>query len=118
MAESAASSSSAGTESELGANGLPYARCPPVPNQWCAYSKLLKTLPDDSAKTMHPCILARPRPEVGGGMGLYAFSGIRKGEVVWAERKNAGPLLSPVPRSRTWIEALPPASRKAYCHFM
>ena len=36
MAESAASSSSAGTanamESELGANGLPYARCPPVPN--------------------------------------------------------------------------------------
>ena len=105
-------------ESELGANGLPYARCPPVQNQWCDRSKLLKTLPDDSAKTMHPCILARPRPEVGGGMGLYAFSGIRKGEVVWAERKNAGPLLSAVPRSRTWIEALPPASRKAYCHFM
>ena len=78
----------------------------------------LLVLPVLMSHLLHPCILARPRPEVGGGMGLYAFSGIRKGEVVWAERKNAGPLLSPVPRSRTWIEALPPASRKAYCHFM
>ena len=49
--------------------------------------------------------------------GLFVYAGIRKGEVVWAERKNSGPL-SAVPRPRAWIEALPPASRKAYCHFM
>lgn len=51
-------------------------------------------------------------------MGLFAYSGIRKGEVVWAEHSKAGPGITAIPRSREWIEALPPASKKAYCHFM
>ena len=51
-------------------------------------------------------------------MGLFVCNGIPKGEVVWAERKAAGAQVAPVPRSRAWIEALPPASKKAYCHFM
>ena len=104
-------------DARLGANGLPFARCPPCKTAWSERSTLLKSLPDDPAKTVHPFIVARQREEVGGGMGLFVYAGIRKGEVVWAERKNSGPL-SAVPRPRAWIEALPPASRKAYCHFM
>ena len=51
-------------------------------------------------------------------MGLFACNGLAAGEVVWAERAQAGSQISAVPRSHAWIEALPPASRKAYCHFM
>jgi len=51
-------------------------------------------------------------------MGLFVCNGLAKGEVVWAERKAAGAQVAPFPRSRAWIEALPPASKKAYCHFM
>ena len=103
---------------DLGPNSLPYSRCPPAENEWTKHSRMLAHLPADHVATMHPGVVARQRHDVGGGMGLFTCNGIAKGEVVWAERKNAGPLLSPVPRSRTWIEALPPASRKAYCHFM
>ena len=67
---------------------------------------------------MHPCIVARPRPDVGGGWGLYAFGGIRAGEVLWAERREGGVDVTPIARSRAWIEALPAASRKAYVHYM
>ena len=74
--------------------------------------------PADATKTMHPCIVARPRPDVGGGWGLYAFGGIRAGEVLWAERREGGVDVTPIARSRAWIEALPAASRKAYVHYM
>ena len=102
---------------QLGPNGLPLSRCPPVHTRWSKRSAVLKTLPDDPARTMHPHILARERAEVGGGMGLFVYAGIPKGEVVWAEPKNTGRISAAV-RKREWIEALPPASRKAYCHFM
>ena len=102
---------------QLGPNGLPLSRCPPVHTRWSKRSTVLKTLPDDPARTMHPHIIARERAEVGGGMGLFVYAGIPKGEVVWAEPKNTGRISAAV-RSREWIEALPPASRKAYCHFM
>ena len=61
---------------------------------------------------------SRARPDVGGGWGLYAFGGIRAGEVLWAERREGGVHVTPIARSRAWIEALPAASRKAYVHYM
>ena len=103
---------------ELGPNGLPYSRCPPVKNEWTKYSVALAQLPGDPVATMHPAIIARQRDEVGGGFGLFACNGLSKGEVVWAEPANAGSDISAVPRTRAWIEALPPASKRAYCHFM
>ena len=51
-------------------------------------------------------------------MGLFLCNGVAAGEVVWAEPANAGSQIAAIPRTRAWIEALPPASRKAYCHFM
>lgn len=51
-------------------------------------------------------------------MGLFACNGLAKGEVVWAERAQAGSQISATPRSHAWIENLPPASKRAYCHFM
>ena len=51
-------------------------------------------------------------------MGIFAYAGIMAGEIVWAEPKEGGPTIAAIPRSRAWIEALPPASRRAYCHFM
>jgi len=103
---------------ELGPNGLPYARCPPAHNEWCKSSPFLAQLPCDTVRSMHPAIVCRPRNDVGGGMGLFCCNGLAKGEVVWAERKAAGPDVTAVPRTHAWIEALPPASKKAYCHFM
>ena len=103
---------------DLGPNGLPYSRCPPVENEWTKSSKLLAHLPSDACATMHPSTVARARNDVGGGMGIIAYSGIAAGEVVWAERVQAGPQITATPRTHAWIEALPPASRKAYCHFM
>lgn len=102
----------------LGPNGLPYARCPPARNEWAGRSKVLKRLPADPVATMHPSIVARQREDVGGGMGLFCCNGIAAGEVVWAEPANAGSQIAAIPRTRAWIEALPPASQKAYCHFM
>ena len=67
---------------------------------------------------MHPMTVARQRNDVGGGMGIFAYAGIMAGEIVWAEPKEGGPTIAAIPRSRAWIEALPPASRRAYCHFM
>ena len=103
---------------DLGPNGLPYSRCPPADNEWTKLSRLLAQLPGDPVATMHPGVVARQRHDVGGGMGLYACNGLMAGEVVWAERAHAGSQISAVPRSHAWIEALPPASKKAYCHFM
>lgn len=111
---------------ELGPNGLPYARCPPALNEWCKSSPFLAQLPADTVRSMHPAIVCRPRNDVGGGMGLFCSNGIAKGDVVWAELKEAGrdeneeslAARIAVPRTRKWIEALPPASKKAYCHFM
>ena len=44
-------------------------------------------------------------------MGIFAYAGIMAGEIVWAEPKEGGPTIAAIPRSRAWIEALPPASR-------
>jgi hypothetical protein len=69
----------------------------------------------------HHGALGVPRTGGDGGMGLYCCNGLAKGEVVWAERKEAGDfseLDNAVPRSREWIEALPPASKKIYCRYM
>jgi len=103
---------------ELGPNGLPYRRCPPAHNEWCKCSPFLAQLPADTVRSMHPAIVCRARGDVGGGMGLFCCNGLAKGEVVWAERKAAGPEVTAIPRTRAWIEDLPPASKKAYCHFM
>ena len=104
---------------ELAPNGLPYPSATPAPaNEWPRRSPLLAGLPADVVGTVHPFIVARRRTDVGGGMGLYASFGLRKGEVIWAERAQAGPNVTAIPRSRAWIEALPPASKKAYVHFM
>eukprot|EP00966_Prymnesium_polylepis_P308879 7137404-Prymnesium_polylepis.1 len=103
---------------DLAPNGLPYSIGTQSENEWCKISPLLAHLPADTTATMHPCTVARQRNDVGGGMGIFAYFGIPKGEVVWAERKQAGPQITATPRSRAWIEALPEASRKAYCHFM
>ncbi|KAL1523733.1 hypothetical protein AB1Y20_018662 [Prymnesium parvum] len=103
---------------DLAPNGLPYSIGTKSENEWCKFSKLLANLPTDTIATMHPHLVARQRNDVGGGMGIYAYYGIPKGEVVWAERAQAGPQITATPRSREWIEALPAASRKAYCHFM
>ena len=103
---------------DLGPNGLPYSRCPPAENEWTEFSRMLAQLPGDTVATMHPGVVARQRHGVGGGMGLFACNGLAKGEVVWAERAQAGSEISAVPRSRAWIEALPQASKRAYCHFM
>jgi len=103
---------------DLAPNGLPYSSCPPAHNEWCKFSPLLAHLPADKVRTTHPAIVARARHDVGGGMGLFLCNGIAKGEVVWAERKAAGLQVAPIARSHAWIEALPPASKKAYCHFM
>ena len=40
-------------------------------------------------------------------MGLFATNGLAKGEIVWAEPANAGSVISAIPRTRAWIEALP-----------
>jgi len=103
---------------DLAPNGLPFSRSPTAQNEWTERSSLLAQLPADIVGTVHPCIVARPRSDVGGGMGLFASFGLRKGEAVWAERSRAGPDVTAVPRTRAWIDALPPASKKAYCHFM
>lgn len=102
----------------LAPNGLPYNRSPLSDNEWTKRSLLLASLPSDIVGTVHPHIIARPRSDVGGGLGLYATFGLSKGEVVWAERTRAGPDVQATPRSRAWIEALPEQSRRAYCHFM
>ena len=81
---------------DLGPNGLPYSRCPPVENEWSKKSRILAQLPGDPVRTMHPGLVARPRHDVGGGMGIFACNGLAKGEVVWAERANAGSLISAV----------------------
>lgn len=106
------------TRAELAPNGLPYDRSPLCENEWTERSKLLASLPSDIVGTVHPHIVARRRSDVGGGLGLYAMYGLRKGEVVWAERARGGPDMQATPRSRAWIEALPEKSRRAYCHFM
>ena len=103
---------------DVAPNGLPYSRCPPIKNEWTERSALLAQLPGDIVGTVHPGIVARPRTNVGGGMGLYTTFGLREGEVIWAERTNSGPDTTATPRSRAWIDALPPLSKKAYCHFM
>ena len=103
---------------DLAPNGLPYSRCPPAENEWCKSSPFLAKLPADTVRTVHPAVVARARHDVGGGMGLFCYNGLVKGEVVWAERKAAGSEVTAIPRTRAWIEALPPASKKAYCHFM
>eukprot|EP00965_Chrysotila_dentata_P209149 6185125-Pleurochrysis_carterae.AAC.2 len=97
----------------LAPNGLPYDRTPEAHNEWSDASSLLAKLPADVVGTVHPVVVARPNSDVGGGMGLFATFGIRKGEVVWAERAKAGPDTTAIPRSRAWIESLPPASKKA-----
>jgi hypothetical protein len=51
-------------------------------------------------------------------MGLFATNGLAKGEIVWAEPANAGSVISAIPRTRAWIEALPAESKRAYVHFM
>ena len=106
------------TQTTLAPNGLPYNRSPLSENEWTQRSVLLASLPSDIVGTVHPHIIARPRSDVGGGLGLYATFGLRKGEVVWAERARAGPEVQATPRTRAWIEALPEKSRRAYCHFM
>jgi hypothetical protein len=103
---------------DLAPNGLPYSRCPPAENEWSKLSPLLSTLPADAVRSMHPAVVARARRDVGGGMGLFLTNGVAAGEVVWAERAAAGEGVTAIPRSRAWIEALPPASKRAYCHFM
>jgi len=105
-------------EEDLAPNGLPYSRLPRSSNEWTGRSLLLASLPADIVGTVHPHIVCRPRSEVGGGLGLFATYGLRKGEVVWAERARAGPDVQATPRTRAWIEALPEKSRRAYCHFM
>ena len=104
-------------EEDLAPNGLPYSRLPRSSNEWTGRSLLLASLPADIVGTVHPHIVCRPRSEVGGGLGLFATYGLRKGEVVWAERARAGPDVQATPRTRAWIEALPEKSRRAYCHF-
>lgn len=103
--------------SDLGINGLPVASCPPAENAWSSRSAVLAGLPADPHTTMHPGIVALPRDDVGGGMGLFTTVGIIKNSIVWAEPTDSE-LINPIPRSRAWIEGLPPLSRKAYCHFM
>lgn len=118
---SAQEEASPSDDSETGPNGLPYALCPPAYNEWCKYSEFLAWLPADPVRSMHPAIVCLPRTGGDGGMGLYCCNGLAKGEVVWAERKEAGDfseLDNAVPRSREWIEALPPASKKIYCRYM
>ena len=41
---------------------------PPAENEWTRLSPMLAQLPEDKIATMHPCIVARPRTNVGGGM--------------------------------------------------
>lgn len=108
----------ADSESQLAPNGLPLNRSPSSKNEWTARSPLLASLPFDIVGTVHPHIIARQRSDVGGGLGLFATYGIRRGELVWAERAQAGPQVQPIVRSRAWIESLPDPSRRAYCHFM
>ena len=70
---------------DLAPNGLPYSIGTQSENEWCKISPLLAHLPADTTATMHPCTVARQRNDVGGGMGIFAYFGIPKGEVVWAE---------------------------------
>lgn len=107
-----------GADSQLAPNGLPYDRSPLSQNEWTSRSVLLASLPSDIVGTVHPHIVARQRDGVGGGLGLFSTFGLRRGEVVWAERARAGPNVQATPRSRAWIEALPERARRAYCHFM
>lgn len=102
---------------EVAPNGLPYSRCPPADNEWAKRSRLLATLPADPSASMHPWIVARPSP-TGGGCGLFVTNGIVKGEIVWAEPCQGDFAQAAHPRTRAWIEALPPDSKRAYCHFM
>jgi hypothetical protein len=100
-------------------NGLPpNASSVVVKNMWRKYSPVLATLPFDPVRSTHPGIIARPRDDVGGGMGLFTTYGIRKGEVVWAERADANSQTTAVKRSRAWIENLPEEAKATYCHFM
>ena len=89
-----------------------YASCPPAANEWAKRSRVLANLPADPVATVHPCVVARPRDGVGGGLGLYATNGIAKGEVVWAEPACSSSLISATPRTRAWVEALPPDSKR------
>jgi len=91
---------------------------PPPRNEWARLSPTLTVLPEDPVKSTHPFVVAQARDGVGGGMGLFVYLGIRAGEVVWAERKGAGGSTTAIPRTRAWIDALPPTSRAAYQHFM
>lgn len=114
-------------EDALAPNGLPYPIDPAeraeLPlraslNEWAKRSSVLSHLPDDPVKSTHPFVVAQRRNGVHGGLGLFVYMGIKQGEVVWAERANAGSTINPTPRSRAWIEALPADARRAYCHFM
>jgi len=109
----------------LAPNGLPYPGDGGAKtvlagdqNEWSTRSPLLSQLPIDPVRSTHPFVVAQPRDEVGGGMGLFVYLGIRKGEVVWAERANVGGQTTATPRSRAWIDSLPAAARAAYVHFM
>lgn len=113
------------TTSRVAPNGLPYPEhsegrtvAAGDTNTWSRRSPFLARLPLDPVRSTHPFVVAQPRDGIGGGMGLFVYMGIRKGEIVWAERANAGGLTTAHPRSRQWIDALPPAARKAYLHFM
>lgn len=90
----------------------------PELNEWAKRSAVLSSLPDDPVKSTHPFVVAQPRTGVGGGLGLFVYMGINRGEVVWAERSDAGAQTNAIPRTRAWIEELPADARRAYCHFM
>lgn len=114
-------------EPAIAANGVPYPadaaaraalRARPTLNEWARRSAVLSALPDDPVKATHPFVVAQPRAGVGGGLGLFVYTGIAAGEVVWAERAGVGGRTNALPRSRAWIEALPDDARRAYCHFM
>lgn len=104
---------------QLAPNGIPYPEVDAQPtNEWARRSEVLRRLPEDRIKSLHPYVVARPKDGAGGGMGLFTLMGIRKGEVVWAERAGMAADATPALRSRAWIEALPAPARKAYCHYM